>query len=727
MGWFDRHIHDINDADQEFLEESLYVAASVAMGNKHAEYANADRKVTKIALDEILKYYHFKPVEIPDRITDADEQMEYCLRPYRIMRRSVRLDRYWYKNAYGPLLIFKVDTGEPVAAIPGKSKGYYYTDRDTGMKIRIDRTNIFEFGPAAITFYKPLPDGNPGLLGLIAYMNDCVSTLDKAVIVGGTALVMILGMFFPYLTRFMTGSVIMSKNKVLLMSTAMFLIGTVISRQLLELVKKLSVARFLSKGPVQLNAAVMIRLLNLPSEFFRRHSAGELSSRFENLTHFGVMLIRDVIANGLACLMSLIYVFQISKMTPVLAVPALIIIVLMIFENILSSIIQSKVNKKVMNRDAKTSGLAFALINGIQKIKLSGAEKRVFAKWLSHYSKEVNSKYNSSVYLKLSKGIKVGLTIGGMAVIYYIAYNAELTPSEFMTFMAAYGMIAGVYPSIELLAASIAKIEPSYEMIKPILDEELETSTSSKIVTNLTGNIELSNVYFRYSENSPWIVNSMSLSIKPGEYVAIVGKTGCGKSTLLRLLLGFETPERGAIYYDRMDMRWLDKRSLRHKIGAVIQTGSLYPGDIYSNISLSAPGLSMEDAWEAAEIAGIADDIRAMPMQMHTEVSEGQGGISGGQKQRILIARAIAPKPRILFFDEATSALDNKTQKKVSEALDKMNCTRIVIAHRLSTIRNCDRILYLEDGVVKEDGTYDELIARNGSFAELVNRQRLDS
>ena len=205
-----------------------------------------------------------------------------------------------------------------------------------------------------------------------------------------------------------------------------------------------------------------------------------------------------------------------------------------------------------------------------------------------------------------------------------------------------------------------------------------------------------------------------------------MGTTGCGKSTLLRLLLGFETPEKGAVYYDGKDLAKLDLRSLRRHIGTVTQNGTLFQGDIYSNIVISAPQLSLDEAWEAAEIAGIADDIRAMPMGMQTVISEGQGGISGGQKQRLMIARAVAPRPKILLFDEATSALDNKTQKKVSDALDALKCTRIVIAHRLSTIRNCDRILVLSGGKIRESGTYDELIAQKGFFAELVERQRLD-
>ena len=245
-------------------------------------------------------------------------------------------------------------------------------------------------------------------------------------------------------------------------------------------------------------------------------------------------------------------------------------------------------------------------------------------------------------------------------------------------------------------------------------------------MSDISGRIDLEHVSFRYDHDSKMILNDISLHVKPSDYIAIVGRTGCGKSTLVRLLLGFEKPESGAVFYDGRDLSALDLSSLRRRIGTVMQNGELFSGDIFSNIAIASSHLSLEEAWQAAETAGIADDIRKMPMGMSTYVSEGTGGFSGGQKQRLMIARAIASKPKLLIFDEATSALDNITQKKVTDALDAMGCTRIVIGHRLSTIRHCSRILVMDQGKIIEDGTYEELIAKNGAFAELVERQRLD-
>ena len=273
------------------------------------------------------------------------------------------------------------------------------------------------------------------------------------------------------------------------------------------------------------------------------------------------------------------------------------------------------------------------------------------------------------------------------------------------------------------MALKFANLGPILKMVKPVLEQEPESCNGRKIPTSLSGDIDVNHITFRYSEDGPTILNDINFKVKKGEYVAIVGSTGCGKSTLMRILLGFENPEQGAVYYGGRDLKSLDLRSVRQKIGVVMQNGSLFPGDIFSNIIVTSPWKNMDDAWEAARMAGIDEDIKEMPMGMHTLISEGAGGISGGQKQRLMIARAIIGKPSILYFDEATSALDNITQSHVAKSIYNLKSTRIVIAHRLSTIKNCDRILVMDKGKIVEEGNYDSLMEKKGLFYELAIRQ----
>ncbi len=310
--------------------------------------------------------------------------------------------------------------------------------------------------------------------------------------------------------------------------------------------------------------------------------------------------------------------------------------------------------------------------------------------------------------------------------MYFAATSSGVSVADYIAFITSYGVVSAGVMALSSAASTVATIKPSWEMVCPILETAPELTDGRKIVTTLSGSIEINNLTFRYATDGPLILDNLSLKIRSGEYVAVVGKTGCGKSTLLRLLLGFERAETGAIYYDGQDIEKLDLRSVRQCIGVDLQNGKLFAGDIFSNIIVTAPWKTLEDAWEAARIAGIEDEIKAMPMGMHTMLSEGSGGISGGQRQRLMIARAIVSKPKILLFDEATSALDNITQKKVADSIAELKCTRLIIAHRLSTIRHCDRIVVLAQGKIVEEGDYAALMEKRGLFFEMAARQTLE-
>lgn len=438
------------------------------------------------------------------------------------------------------------------------------------------------------------------------------------------------------------------------------------------------------------------------------------------------MLCNTILTTGLNSVFSLVYITQIFTYTPLLVIPAILIILTTALFSVVTALVQMKYSKKMMELSAKESGIVYSFYTGVQKLKLAGAEKRAFSRWASVYSQTAGLTYDPPVFIKLSSVISTGISLVGTMIMYYTAVMSGVSVAEYFAFNVAYGMVSGAFFSLSGIAMTAAGIKPVVEMVKPILETVPEVATGKKVITRISGGIEISNISFRYNDNMPLIVDNLSLKIRPGQYIALVGETGCGKSTLMRLLLGFETPQKGAIYYDGKDLNTIDLRSLRRHIGVVLQDGKLFSGDIFSNIVISAPWLSLDDAWKAAELAGIADDIREMPMGMNTLITEGSGGISGGQRQRLMIARAIAPRPRILMFDEATSALDNLTQKKVAESLSSLKCTRIVIAHRLSTIKECDRIIVLKNGRIIEDGNFNELIEKDGYFAGLVARQRLD-
>jgi ATP-binding cassette subfamily C protein len=373
----------------------------------------------------------------------------------------------------------------------------------------------------------------------------------------------------------------------------------------------------------------------------------------------------------------------------------------------------------------KISGQVLQFITGITKLRVAAAEVHAFAVWARNFSEQKRLDLATGrVYNGVAVFNEVYPILTTICLFAAMAYWArgDMTTGKFLAFNAAFTTF--LYATLDVSAALISMLHvvPVYERAKPILATLPEVTEAKADPGELQGRIELSHVSFRYKADGPPILRDLSLQISPGQFVAIVGPSGSGKSTLLRLLLGFETPEAGTIYYDGMDLAGLDVQAVRRQIGVVLQSGKLMPGDIYENI-VGSSLLTLDDAWEAAEKAGLADDVNDMPMGMHTVLGEGATTLSGGQRQRLMIARAIVAKPRILIFDEATSALDNRTQAIVSRSLEELQATRIVIAHRLSTIIHADRIFVIQAGRLVQSGNYEELMQQEGPFAELAKRQ----
>uniref|UniRef100_UPI0025EB3FE9 ATP-binding cassette domain-containing protein n=1 Tax=Selenomonas sp. TaxID=2053611 RepID=UPI0025EB3FE9 len=382
-----------------------------------------------------------------------------------------------------------------------------------------------------------------------------------------------------------------------------------------------------------------------------------------------------------------------------------------------------------------TAGVIQQIFTGLAKFRLQGAEAQAFYLWSKAFGEEWN--WNLKLrwlanYRTVLRAIQPLL----VTLIFYLVVTSDmqeavkegkdpfvqLSYAQFVAFLTAFtGLNTTLNESIGLVI-NLLTLQPHVDNIQTILSEVPEGTDDRMDAGALSGRIEIEHLRFAYDQGGADVIQDLNLQVKAGEHLAIVGKSGCGKSTLIRLLLGFEKPKSGAIYYDGHDLMDLNLSSVRTQMGVVLQNGQLMTGDIFTNI-VGTAALSMDDAWAAAEAAGIADDIRAMPMGMHTVLSEGSSNISVGQRQRIMIARALAGHPAVILFDEATSALDNRTQAIVTKSLQKMKCTRLVVAHRLSTIREADRIVVLDQGRIVETGTFAELAAKDGIFAQLVQRQ----
>ncbi len=725
MGWFDKQVQQRRENDSMAFSNSFLSLAGLK--NFGSNDLTEEELRDNYVIEEVLKFFNHEASDIPEGITTLKDKVTYVARSYNINYRKIELSEESLEENYGPILTFTREGKKPHVLIPKKNNGYFYKDYDSTKKKDVDSKFLETLSEDCYVFYEPLPEKKITIVDYIKFMKSSIPIGNIVLLIIVAIIGTGVGMVLPYLTRILTGDVVENHDVSLFIPISVYVVAAAVGGLIITAYQGYVTTSVTVKLQSNVQQATMMRVLNLPAAFFKKYNTGELSQRFSSVVSLASMLVNSVSLSLLSALMSFAYLVQMVGFAASLIIPTILILLVSTGFSIAISFLQKKISKVQMELSSKKSGLTYETINGIQKIRLSGSEKRVFVKWADVYSKAAKLIYNPPLILRLSTAISFLITLIGNIVIYLIAATTDITVGDYMAFTTSYGVLSAAFAGIAGVVSSIAMVSPVFNMARPILEEVPEKSEDKITVEDLSGSIKMDHISFRYGENLPNVVDDLSLDIKSGDYIAIVGKTGCGKSTLVRLLLGFEEPNEGHIYYDGMDINDVNLPSLRRNIGTVTQNGTLFHADIFSNIIISKPDATKEEAWAAAEIANIADDIREMPMGMNTVISEGQGSISGGQKQRIMIARAIVHRPNILIFDEATSALDNVTQKSISESIDRLKCTRIVIAHRLSTIQNANRIIMLDGGKIIEDGSYDELIKLNGRFAELVDRQRLDT
>jgi NHLM bacteriocin system ABC transporter ATP-binding protein len=721
----------VAEADANVFEAALYKLAEPFQGGEKTLL-----EVEAGALDPLLQVcqlvgsangIQIPPVPRAQEFIKQRDPVSAIAQAARLRTRQVMLKGSWWNQESGPMVALFEQDKRPVALLPGR-RGYQLYDPSTRAKTLVNEELAAKLHGLAYVFYRPFPPKALTLRDILSFgLKDCGA--DAVTILSMGMAAGLLGMVTPIFTGIIFDSVIPGAQRSTLAELSIFLVISALATALFTLTRSLATLRLQSKMEASIQAAVWDRLLGLPVPFFRNFTSGDLARRSLGISQIRAALTGSALASiltGMFSITSCALMFYYSWRLALIAA-ALVFCSFVVFT--FCGWLQVRILRGVSELGGRISGMTLQFINGIAKFRVAGTEARAFAVWAREFAKQRVLAMRARKISNLLAIFNSAFPVMAWVVIFYCASSLMktsdtpmLTTGEFLAFVAAFVQFSTGALELSSALISVLNVIPLYERAKPILTSLPEVVPTQTVPPELTGSIDIHHVSFRYREEGPLVLRDLSLGIPAGQFVAFVGPSGSGKSTLFRLLMGFETPGSGAIYYDGQDLADLDVQAVRRQIGVVMQNARLMTGSIFRNI-VGDGTLTIDDAWDAARLAGLEEDLKAMPMGMHTVVSEGGGGLSGGQRQRLLIARAIVHKPRIILFDEATSALDNRTQAIVSHSLKALNATRVVIAHRLSTIMHADRTYVLDKGSLVESGSYDELMAQGGLFAQMAKRQ----
>jgi NHLM bacteriocin system ABC transporter ATP-binding protein len=660
------------------------------------------------------------------------EPLEAIARASRLRMRQVTLsDQWWQQDCGKAMVAYTRSSHRPVALLQVTPSLYQLLDPVAQTRLRVDTKIAATLEPVAYIFYRSLPERIHKTTELIRFTLFGLQKELLVILTTGVG-VALLGMVTPYATGILIDNAIPDRNRSLLVQIGLGLLLAALFTALFSLVQRFALLRLETTAEISAQAAIWDKLLKLPVSFFRQYNTGDLQSRVTSVKEINRLVTGITTTKLLSGSFALLNLFLLCYYSlPLAMVAVAIALVITIFTTVSGTILTRKIQPLLEIR-GNIFGQTVQLINGVGKLKVAGAQKRAFAAWSKNYTEQTKLDLSTQYIEDLVALVNTVLPTITTGILFAVAVTlfdqgqntgqAGLTLGIFVAFNAAFNTFINGATNLSSAIIDISLIIPLWKRTKPILETLPEVESNKEDPGRLIGRINLDRVCFRYDQNKPLILENININIEPGEFIALVGSSGSGKSTLLRLLLGFETPESGSIYYDGQDLASLDVTAVRRQMGVVLQSGKIASGSILENLA-SGARTTINEAWSALSLTGFAQEVREMPMGIHTVISEGGGNLSGGQRQRLLIAKALILKPRILLFDEATSALDNTTQAIVSENLDKLKVTRIVIAHRLSTIRHADRIYVLQGGKVVQQGNFIELAEKKGLFANLMKRQ----
>lgn len=717
MGFYTDVIRERDRIDRE-LEKDAELCLKDSRGNSGPTEAFGGACP---ALKLILSRYGLAAKEVHG-CRNITEMLDLTLDPLGLIYDRISLSEGAWKKRSDHMLAFLED-GKAVALMPSVF-GYRYVCPSTGEKrIVTDKTSLQD---TAYVIQRPIEIDHVNLVSFSLYVLHLVSPRDLVWIGTATLLVSALGLVTPKLNQYVLQEVVPMGTGgygLLLQALVLFLMAGFI-RSGISAAKSLSLTRLQVRIPSEVQAAVMSRTLLLPQTFFTDTSTGKLSKQISNARVLSEQILGFVMGVSMTAVFSLVYIRQLASFSVVLLVPALAVLLARCAYTMIASYFYSENEIARQSAEMENRTFLYSSMKGIQRIKESGAEKRVYAKWTKKYRPVLASELDKPLVLKIEDAVLSFLSSLTTVLLLSLVVPFHIPKSDYIAFNACFALIATAVGEFIDAYRNILLMRPKMAQLKTILESPHEDSAEKTVLRRLRGDIRIENLDFAYDDSGFGCLKDISLHIEEGEKVAIVGESGCGKSTLLKLILGILRPVSGGIYIDNTPLGAINLRSYRRHIGSVFQFSRVMPGTIYSNIAFCNRPLSREEAREAAVRADLDETIMKLPLGYDTEISDtNTGGFSGGQRQRLMIARAFASKPGIMILDEATSALDNLSQNKVLESVYQETCTVIMVAHRLSTVRDCDRIIVLKDGRIAEEGKFDELMALEGEFYELMRRQ----
>ncbi len=684
-----------------------------------------DRKAMNQAADlfrGMIDRKVWKKLTLKREIPEDLDQLEEAFYRQQIFFRQIRLEGKWWRRCSGKLLAFSADDDTPVLLAPGFAD-YTFVDPRTGQRCNA-RRHMERLKKEAFALSYPLPQGELTIRSLIGHALRQLSVYDGVCALLACLGVVLLTMFTPYACKLLFDEVIPSGDAAQIAPIAVLLFSAAAGLVMVQMTRNYLVVRMKDKMEYAMQSSLMTRLLSLPAAFFKKYSPGELSNRVLSVVRFSTQLTEDMLSTILTLLFTVMLFLQFFTYGGPLLWTGIVVMALYMLTIYVQYSCRKKVQDQANAHASKLTGLIYNLAVGAQKIRTNGAEIRAFRHWAEAYEPSDPDGSRYPALFNYSNSISYNFRMVPLIVTMLAAWHYGLGLSDYIAYCSVLAIATEAIQNFQRITKTLAQLAPEIKLCRPILEARPETDEGSIFLKDVSGNIDIRGLKFRYDEDMPYIFNNLNLRINAGDYVALVGPSGCGKSTLVRLMLGFEQAESGSIFFDEHNLDDINKPSLRrYCISICLQDGQLVEGTIRDNILFGNGSYSDEDVWEAAKNAALDKDIEAMPRGLDTPISADGQGVSGGQRQRILIARALIRKPKIFFLDEATSALDNISQHIITENLARMHCTRITIAHRMSTIRECNRIIVLGDGKVAEDGSYDELLAKGGLFTDIIKRQ----